>query len=192
MYINRNFTLDIESTNVSFVFKMKDRKVLFIDSVHPALRLEFEKDGFQCDEFPAYDRVDFKNIIGNYEGVIVRSKITLDADFLAEAFNLKFIGRVGAGMENIDIDFAEKRGIRCLMNNLLVADEQVRKGIWEREGNRGYELGGKTIGIIGYGNTGSAFAKKLSGFDVKVLAYDKYKTGFSDDFALESSMEAGF
>lgn len=213
MYINRNFTLDIESTNVSFVFKMKDRKVLFIDSVHPALRLEFEKDGFQCDEFPAYDRVDFKNIIGNYEGVIVRSKITLDADFLAEAFNLKFIGRVGAGMENIDIDFAEKRGIRCLnapegnrdavgeqavgmllglMNNLLVADEQVRKGIWEREGNRGYELGGKTIGIIGYGNTGSAFAKKLSGFDVKVLAYDKYKTGFSDDFALESSMDEIF
>ena len=75
---------------------------------------------------------------------------------------------------------------------MLVADEQVRKGIWEREGNRGYELGGKTIGIIGYGNTGSAFAKKLSGFDVKVLAYDKYKTGFSDDFALESSMDEIF
>ena len=192
---------------------MKDRKVLFIDSAHPVLKSELEKDGFQCDEFPAYTRNDFKNIIGNYEGVIVRSKIKLDADFLAKAINLKFIGRVGAGMENIDLEFAERSGIVCLnapegnrdavgeqavgmllslMNNLVVADEQVRKGIWEREPNRGYELGGKAIGIIGYGNTGSAFAKKLSGFDVKVYAYDKYKSGFSDDFALESSMDEIF
>ena len=75
-----------------------------------------------------------------------------------------------------------------LMNNLLIADQQVRKGIWEREKNRGYELGGKTIGIIGYGNTGSAFAKKLSGFDVRVLAYDKYKSDYSDDYVKESNM----
>jgi D-3-phosphoglycerate dehydrogenase len=189
---------------------MKERKVLFIDTAHPVLQSELEKYGFQCDEFTGYNRDDYKRVIKNYIGVIIRSKIKLDEDFLTHAKNLKFIGRVGAGMENIDLDFAERMEIVCLnapegncdavgehavgmllslMNKLLRADKQVRKGIWEREQNRGYELGGKTIGIIGYGNTGSAFARKLNGFDVKVLAYDKYKTGFKDSYAQECGMD---
>ncbi len=188
---------------------MKGRKVLFIDTAHPILKSELEKDGFQCDEFPAYVRNDYKKIVRDYAGIIIRSKVKLDEDFLSEALNLRFIGRVGAGMENIDIEFAKEKNIACinapegnrdavgeqaigmllsLLNNLLVADQQVRKGIWEREQNRGYELGGKIIGIIGYGNTGSAFAKKLSGFDVRVLAYDKYKFDYSDNYVEESNM----
>jgi len=192
---------------------MKGRKVLFIDTTHPILKSELEKDGFQCDAFPTYGRRDFKRIIKDYTGVIIRSKIKLDADILAKATNLKFIGRVGAGMENIDVDYATDKGIVCvnapegnrdavgeqavgmllsLMNNLLIADQEVRNGIWEREQNRGYELGGKTIGIIGYGNTGSAFAKKLSGFGVRVLAYDKYKSDYTDEFIEESDMATLF
>ncbi len=165
------------------------------------------------DIFPTYGRSDYKKIIKDYFGVIIRSKVKLDADFLAEALNLRFIGRVGAGMENIDLDYANQKGIACinapegnrdavgeqavgmllnLMNNLLIADQQVRNGIWEREQNRGYELGGKTIGIIGYGNTGSAFAKKLSGFNVQVIAYDKYKSNYSDNYVIESNMATLF
>jgi D-3-phosphoglycerate dehydrogenase len=213
MDIHRNFTRDIESTNVSFVFKMKGRKVLFIDTAHPILKSELEKDGFQCDEFPNYIRKDYKEIIHDYIGIIIRSKVKLDEDFLSEAASLRFIGRVGAGMENIDVDFAKRKRISCinapegnrdavgehaigmllsLMNNLLVADQHVRKGIWEREQNRGYELGGKTIGIIGYGNTGSAFAKKLCGFDAHVIAYDKYKSNYTDNYVKESDMAALF
>ena len=189
---------------------MKPRKILFIDSTHPILKTELERDGYQCDRFPTYKRDDYKKIIKNYFGVIIRGKVKLDSDFLFEAKNLKFIGRVGAGMENIDVGFANENGIACinapegnrdavgeqalgmllsLMNNLQIADEEVRRGIWERELNRGVELGGKTVGIIGYGNTGGAFARKLSGFDLKVLAYDKYKFDYSDNFVRESSMQ---
>jgi len=186
---------------------------LFIDTAHPVLKSELEKDGYQCDEFPSFNRNDYKYIINNYIGVIIRSKVKLDVDFLTGAGNLKFIGRVGAGMENIDVDYASQKGIACinapegnrdavgeqavgmllnLMNNLLIADQEVRNGIWERERNRGFELGGKTVGIIGYGNTGSAFAKKLSGFDALVLAYDKYKSDYSDEFIRESDMATLF
>ncbi len=189
---------------------MKKRKVLFVDSTHSELWLLLEKQLFVCDIFNDYNRSDYKKIAHNYCGIIIRSKIKLDADFIDACTNLKFIGRVGAGMENIDSDYASKKGIICLnapegnrdavgeqaiamllalFNNLLIADPQVRKGIWIREGNRGLELSGKTVGIIGYGNTGGAFARKLSGFNVNVLAFDKYKTGFSDAYATESSMD---
>jgi len=192
---------------------MKGRKVLFIDTAHPILKSELEKNGYQCDAFPTYEKNDFERIIKDYTGVIIRSKIKLDADFLAKASSLKFIGRVGAGMENIDVAYAGKMGIICinapegnrdavgeqavgmllsLMNNLLIADQEVRKGIWQREQNRGYELGGKTVGIIGYGNTGSAFARKLAGFDARVLAYDKYKSNYSDGYVQESDMATLF
>ncbi len=134
----------------------------------------------------------------------------LDRDFLEKAVNCRFIGRVGAGMENIDTDFAESRGIVCLnapegnrdavgeqavgmllalFNNMIKSDREVRQGKWLREENRGTELGGKTVGIVGYGNTGGAFARKLKGFDVRLLAYDKYKKGFSDEFVVESAPE---
>jgi len=189
---------------------MTGKKVLFIDSAHSVLQAELERDGFQCDNFPPYSKTDYERIISGYTGVVIRSKIELDSNFLSSARNLKFIARVGAGMENIDVDYAEKQGIVCLnapegnrdavgeqaigmlltlINKLLVADKEVREGIWEREKNRGVELGGKTVGIIGYGNTGGAFARKLSGFDVQVLAFDKYKTNFSDAYAQESTME---
>lgn len=189
---------------------MKKGKILFVDSAHPVLKQELSNDGFDCDYFPDFGRDEFITIVGNYVGIIVRSKVKLDADFLQYATQLQFIGRVGAGMENIDVEYAKSKNISCLnapegnrnavgeqalgmllmlFNNLLKADAEVRKGIWLREENRGIELDGKTVGIIGYGNTGGAFARKISGFEVEVLAYDKYKTDYSDAFVNESSME---
>ena len=186
------------------------KKVLFIDTTHPALPEGLEKLGFQCDYFPNYQRADFKRIIGDYEGVIIRSKIKLDREILTKAKNLRFIGRVGAGMENIDVAFAEKQGIHCLnapegnrsavgehaigmllmlFNNLKKGDAEVRRGLWLREENRGIEIEGKTVGIIGYGHMGSAFAEKISGFGARVIAYDKYKSGFSGRFVTEVSLE---
>ena len=189
---------------------MEKGKILFIDTAHGELRNRLENQEFNCDYFKDYGRDEFLKIAHNYVGIIVRSKVKLDADFLRKCTNLKFIGRVGAGMENIDTQFAEDNDIVCLnapegnrdavgeqavgmilslFNNLLTADAEVRNGVWIREGNRGYELGGKTIGIIGYGNTGNAFARKLKGFDVEVIAYDKYKSDFSDEFVTEASMD---
>lgn len=192
---------------------MNNRKVLFIDTVHPVLQEDLEKYGFQCDYFTDLNRDDYERIIHEYFGVIIRGKIKLDKSILSKATNLKFIGRVGAGMENIDLDFADTVGIKCLnapegnrdavgehtlgmllmlMNNLRKADRQVRQGVWLRAGNRGVEIKGKTIGIIGYGNMGSAFARRLRGFDARIIAYDKYKTGFGDDFVEEVMPETIF
>ncbi len=169
--------------------------------------------GFQCDFFAAYGRNELKKIAVDYTGIIIRSKIKLDSDFLSHAAKLRFIGRVGAGMENIDTHYAEQKGIVCLnapegnrdavgeqavgmllalFDNLLKADAEVRKGVWLREENRGLEIGGKTIGIIGYGNTGSSFARKLRGFDAHVLSFDKYKTGFGNEFVAEVSLATLF
>jgi len=189
------------------------KKILFIDPAHEILQKEMEQEGFVCDYFPTYFREDYEAIIHQYTGVIIRSKIKLDAGILGKAVNLRFIGRVGAGMENIDTGYADSKGIVCLnapegnrdavgehalgtllmlLNNLRRADAEVRNGIWIRAGNRGVEIMGKTIGIIGYGNMGGAFAKRLSGFGASVLAYDKYKTNYSDQFVTESTMEALF
>jgi D-3-phosphoglycerate dehydrogenase len=137
----------------------------------------------------------------------------VDKELIDRAVNLKVIGRIGAGMDAIDTDYAEKKGIVCLnspegnrdavgehclglllalFNKICIADSQVRKGLWLREDNRGLEIKGKTVGIIGYGNMGQSFAKRLSGFDCKVIAYDKYKTNYSDAFAQEVSLEEIF
>ncbi len=189
-------------------------KILFIDTAHPLLSEELEKLGFGCDYFPQYQTYDdFKKIIGDYYGIIIRSKIRLDKEILSQARKLKFIARVGAGMENIDTGFAGTMGIACLnapegnrdavgehavgmlltlFNNLIKADGEVRRGIWLREENRGLEIGGKTIGIIGYGNTGSAFAKKLKGFDCNIMAYDKYKSGFGNEYVKEVALSEIF
>ncbi|MEI6174540.1 MAG: NAD(P)-dependent oxidoreductase [Bacteroidota bacterium] len=188
-------------------------KILFIDSVHPLIREELTGMGFHCDFFPGHGRAEFLSIADQYTGIIIRSKITLDREFLDKASMLKFIGRVGAGMESIDVDYAQSRGIRCLnspegnrdavgehalgmllslMNNLNRADRQVRKGVWNREGNRGTEIKGKTVGIIGYGNMGGAFAQRLKGFDAQVISYDKYKTGYADGNTRETSLEEIF
>ncbi len=185
-------------------------KVLFIESTHEILVEMLEKAGFTCCYKPDIQRDDIIKSIDNYEGVITRSKIPFNKDLLDKADKLKFIGRVGAGMENIDVEYANSQGIVCLnapegnrdavgehavgmllalFNKLIIANREVKSGVWHREENRGLEIGGKTIGIIGYGNTGSAFARKISGFGAKILAYDKYKTAYSDAIVKESSLE---
>lgn len=191
---------------------MKPR-VLFLDTTHPSLAEGLEALGFECLHTPLLRREEILPLLGECEGIIVRSKIRLDREALEQAGRLKFIGRVGAGMENIDQAYAESKGIVCLnapegnrdavgeqaigmllvlFNHLRRADREVRQGIWIREGNRGTEIGGKTIAIIGYGNMGSAFAEKLSGFGAEVIAYDKYKTGYSEMFVREVTMETVF
>ncbi len=189
------------------------KKVLFIDSAHPLLQQELEAMGFECDTPEGLSYNDYLEIIAQYEGLIIRSKLPLDADLLRRATLLRFVARVGAGMENIDVDEASRLNIACLnapegnrnavaehalgmllaaMNKLATADLEVRKGIWKRAENRGFEIKGKTVGIIGYGNTGSSFAKKLAGFEAVVLAYDKYKSNFSSEVVTESTMQRIF
>jgi len=189
------------------------KKILFLDSNHPSMLEMLRGKGFICDEDYASAKEEILKKIHGYSGVIIRSRFRIDKEFLDAAINLKVIGRAGAGMENIDLAYAESKGIFCvhapegnriavgehalgmllsLMNNFRRADNEVRAGIWKREENRGVELTGKTVGIIGYGHMGSAFAKVLRGFDVKILAYDKYKTGFGDEFVKESSPEEIF
>ena len=168
-------------------------KVLLLDTNHPLLKQGLLDLGFQVDEEYHSSKQDIEKIISGYDGIVIRSRFPIDKEFLQKAKNLKFIGRVGAGLENIDIPVAQKQNITLinapegnrnavgehtlglvlnLFNKINKADKEVRQGIWQREANRGLELDGKTIGIIGYGNMGKAFAKKLKGFDVEVLAYD--------------------
>jgi D-3-phosphoglycerate dehydrogenase len=185
-------------------------KILFVDSTHTILPEKLSKAGFICDYKPDINENEIIKIIPEYEGLILRSKVKIDTAFIDKSVNLRFIGRVGAGLENIDIEYAEKKGIKCfnspegnrdavgehalgmllcLFNNISKADGEVRKGLWNREGNRGIEIKEKTVGIIGYGNMGSAFAQRLKGFGANVIAYDKYKVNYSDDFVTEKTLE---
>lgn len=187
-----------------------NKKILIADYLHPTFKEEAEKMGFECDDQPLISREETIAILSEYTGIVIRTKFNIDREIIDAGVNLKVIARAGAGMDNVDEDYAILKGIQCingpegnrdavaehvigmllsLLNNLNVADDEVRHGIWNREGNRGYELKGKTVAIIGYGNTGQMLARKLSGFEVKVIAYDKYKIGFSDAFAQEVSME---
>jgi D-3-phosphoglycerate dehydrogenase len=189
---------------------MADKKILIVDDLHPAFKLEAEKLGFVVDDRPEISYPQVLGIIGEYTGLAVRTKFFVGEELIRRSANLKFIARAGAGMDNIDVKLAAERGVACinasegnrdavgehaiamllsLMNNLRKSDLEIRDGIWNREGNRGFELKGKTVGIIGYGHTGRSVARKLKGFEVNVLAYDKYHTGFSDENAKESSME---
>jgi len=188
-------------------------KILFIDSNHPSLHQTLEKAGHVCHLHYDWTREEILQNIHLYDGIIIRSKIKIAKDILDKTTNLKFIARAGAGMENIDVAYAESKGIKCihapegnrdavgehalamllvLFNNVLRADKEVREGKWLREENRGVELMGKTVGIIGYGNMGSAFAERLKGFGVKLLVHDKYKTNFGNEFIQESSLERIF
>jgi D-3-phosphoglycerate dehydrogenase len=187
-----------------------NKKILIADYLHPTFKEEAEKMGFECDDQPLISREETIAILSKYAGIVIRTKFNIDREIIDAGVNLKVIARAGAGMDNVDEDYAILKGIQCingpegnrdavaehvigmllsLLNNLNVADDEVRHGIWNREGNRGYELKGKTVAIIGYGNTGQMLARKLSGFEVKVIPYDKYKIGFSDAFAQEVSME---
>lgn len=189
------------------------KKILCIDSNHDVLHETLLDAGFQCDLFWNKSKEELIQLLPNYEGVVIRSKFKFTKEILDVATNLKCIGRVGAGMENIDVAYANSKSITCLsapegnrdavgdhalgmllmlLNNLKRADSEVRNGIWKRAENRGHEINGKTIGIIGYGNMGSAFAKRFQGFDCKVLVHDKYKSSFGNEFVTESTLERIF
>jgi len=184
-------------------------KVVFLDTVHPILNEELTANGYNCIDASAKSMEQCVDLLKDAIGIVIRSRFSLDKNILDHCKNLKFIARSGAGMENIDIDYCNSRNITLynapegnrnavaehalgmllsLFNNLNKGDSEIRNGTWDREGNRGIELDGKTIGIIGYGNNGSAFIKKLSGFDVEILVYDKYKSGFSNNQIKEATL----
>lgn len=197
-------------------------KILFLDSAHPSLKIELEKHNFICEEDFTSSKEEIEKKISSYIGVVIRSRISIDRLFIDKLSlplrggnkgGVAFIARVGAGMEHIDVAYAESKGVKCisspegnrqavaehalgmllnLLNNISKANAEVKTGKWLREANRGTELAGKTVGIYGYGNTGAAFAQVLRGFDVKLLAYDKYKVNFGNEFVKESSAEEIF
>ena len=185
-------------------------KVMITAPAHPCLKEGLEQRGYMVDTLEKVSYQELKEMIPRYAGLIVASRIEIDKAMLAEAQSLKWIGRLGSGMEIIDVDQATAQGIVCmsspdgncdsvgehclgmllsLMHNISSARDEVREGKWLREANRGFELRGKTVGIIGLGHTGSAFAHLLSPFGVRVLAHDKYKTGFSAGHIVESSID---
>ncbi len=187
--------------------------ILFVDTVHPLLEISLREAGHICIDGSSLNREELLEKVSSCEGVVIRSRIRIDRNFLENARRLKFIARAGAGMENIDVEAAHEMGVICLnapegnrdavaehavgmilslFNNMNSADREVREGNWHRESNRGHELKGKVVGLIGYGNTGSAFANKLRGFECEILAYDKYKNGFSNDFVIESDLQRIF
>lgn len=184
-------------------------KILHIDSNHPSLLESLEKFGFINEIDFESSKEEIEDKIGNYQGIIIRSRFTIDRTFLEKAHHLKFIARVGAGLENIDCKYAASKNITLisapegnrnavgehalgmllsLMNKLNSADKSIRAGFWEREHHRGFELEDKTIGIIGYGNMGKSFAKKLKGFDVKEVLFYDIKNGIEDQNAKRVSL----
>jgi D-3-phosphoglycerate dehydrogenase / 2-oxoglutarate reductase len=184
--------------------------VLIIDLMHPSIITLLEQEGYIVDYKPDISRTEILESIGKYTGLIIRSKTPIDRPLLEHAGKLKFVARAGAGLDNIDVDYLEAHHIALyhapegnrdavaehavgmlltLFNKFLQSDMQVRKGIWDREANRGEEIAGKTVGIMGYGNMGKAFAKRLRGFDVRMLAYDKYQSGFGDDYVREATFQ---
>jgi len=189
----------------------KLKKVVFLDSVHPVLMERLTGIGFLCLDYSKEQKDQALTSLKDAFGIVIRSRFTLDKERLSPLKNLKFIARSGSGLENIDTDHCAEKGIELfnspegnrnavaehalgmllsLMNKLNKADKEVKNGLWLREENRGEELSGKCVGIIGYGNNGAAFAKVLRGFDVKVMAYDKYKTGFGSHFVQECTLQA--
>ncbi len=175
-------------------------KVLVTDDVHPVLFQLLESAGYQCEYRPEIHTNEVNQIIAEYTGIIINSKITVDKVILDKAVQLKFVGRLGSGLEIIDLDYARQKGVAvynspegnrnavaehalgmllALANNFLTSDREVRQKIWQREANRGFEIMGRTMAIIGFGNTGSAFATKLAGMGMNVLAYDKYKRHYT-------------
>ena len=185
-------------------------KILHLDSNHPLLINQLNTLGFTNHEDYESSKVLIEKKIKAYDGVIIRSRFPIDRQFLKVATNLKFIGRVGAGLENIDVEFAHQMGVQLLsapegnrnavaehtlgmllslFNRFNQANAEVKRGVWHREANRGVELDGKTVGIIGYGNMGKAFARKLQGFDVAVICYD-IKAHVGDRYAQQVDLDA--
>jgi D-3-phosphoglycerate dehydrogenase / 2-oxoglutarate reductase len=192
---------------------MAAKRCLVIDAMHESLFSLMQGIGWECDYRPQVSRSDIKALHSGYGGLIVRSKTIIDRDLLGEKPTVRFIARAGAGLDNLDLDYLNEKKIfvlhaadgnrdavgeftigllLALMRNISTSDAQVKKYVWEREGNRGTELMGKTVSIIGYGNMGKAFAQRLAGFGCKILAYDKYKKGFGSSFCREVGMEEIF
>ena len=184
--------------------------IFIVDDVHELLPQELSEVGHHVLYLPNATRADILAHLPEQDILVIRTKTQVDAALINVGSNLKLIARAGAGLDNIDLDYAETRGIKCinageanadavgehalglllmLLNNLGRANNQVKHKVWLREENRGTELAGKTVAIIGYGNTGSAFAKKLSGLGVKILVYDPYLKDFGNDFVKESTWE---
>ncbi len=178
--------------------------------MHPSLFTMLDGAGAAYHYDPHISRLNLVGQIAGYDGLIIRSKTTVDEEILEKAGRLRFIGRAGAGLDLIDLQAAERRGIRvfhagegnrdavaehtvgmllALLAHIAKADREVRRGIWDREGNRGRELGRMTVGIIGYGNNGRATARRLSGFGCRVLCYDKYLTQYGGAYAQEAEPE---
>ena len=189
------------------------KQVLVTDKTHPILYEKLQAAGYHCDVQADLSYNELLAIVNNYDALVVRSKVEIDRNFLDNTHSLKCIGRVGAGMETIDVDYAEQKGIKCLnspegnrdavgehalgmlltlFNNMLRANNEIRSGLWKREANRGLEIKGKTIGIIGFGNMGSSFAKRLRGFECDIISYDKYKKNYAPDYVEEVSLEELF
>ncbi|MFM9984805.1 MAG: NAD(P)-dependent oxidoreductase [Flavobacteriales bacterium] len=189
------------------------KKVIFIESVHEILHERLSTLGFQCENRYDNSRDEILSLMHEFEGLVLRSRIQVDKAFLEASPNLKFIARSGSGLENIDVKEAELRGIKVfsspegnrdavgehaiamllmLFNNLKRADTEVRNNIWRREENRGLELKGKTVAIIGYGVMGSGLAEKLSGFGCRILAHDLYKSGFANNQVEEVNLKVIF
>lgn len=178
-------------------------KVLISDRTHEVLEQKLRESGIDVSVEPDHDYESLVQAVQDCDGLVVRSKVNIDRAFIDRVPSLRCIGRVGAGMETIDVAYAESKGVRCLnspegnrdavgehavglllalFNHIATADAEVRQGLWYREANRGLEVKGKTVGIIGFGNMGQAFAQRLSGFGCKILVYDKYKNikGYDD------------
>lgn len=189
---------------------MKPKVLITAKEVHELIPLELAALGYEITHLPEPSQQELLGVINQYVGLIITTYTQVDTTILNQAHQLQFIGRVGSGLENVDLEAAATKGIAVfsspegnanavgehaltlllnLMNRIHIAHREVQQGIWLREENRGEELDGKTVGIIGFGHTGSAFARKLRGFDVEVLAYDKFKSNYGNDFVRESSLE---